>query len=79
MLTELMFIALVVCLLFCESAKEKFAHAMSIGALLESVVIEYAVNRSVLPSENHRRVPKVRARVVQLSLRWRLTGFKTAL
>ena len=43
MLTELMFIALVVCLLFCESAKEKFAHAMSIGTLLESVVIENAV------------------------------------
>ena len=43
MFAELMLVALVVCLLFCESAKEQFAHAMSIGTLLESVVMINAV------------------------------------
>jgi hypothetical protein len=38
MFAELMFVALAVCLLFCESAKEQLAHAMSFDTLLEQEI-----------------------------------------
>ena len=70
MLAEFMFIALMVCLLFCESAKEQFAYAMSIGTLLESVVIGNAVRCSIKISQTllfrTGCVPKVRANDVLL-------------
>ena len=43
MFAEFVFIALAVCLLFCESAEGRLGYAMSIETLLEMVVIENAV------------------------------------
>ena len=56
---------------------------LDVLAILHSVLslLEYMKHSkgSVLSTFKSGCVPKVRARVVQLSLRWRLTGFKTAL
>jgi hypothetical protein len=68
MLAEFMFIALVVCLLFCESAKEQFAHAMSIGTLLEMVVIENAVIWISLAIRKSQARAKLRAKLAPLAL-----------
>ena len=70
MFAELTFIALAVCLLFCESTEGRLADAMSFETLLEMVVIENAVIRISLAIRKSQARAKVRAKHVATALPW---------
>ncbi len=53
---------------------------LDVSAILQSVLRSLVYFKgSVLPTFKPGRVPKARAKDVQLSFKWHLTGFKTAL